>query len=141
MTEAFRHLKAEGRLGGHDTWESNQPSAVAFRRANCRTQSIVSAVLLASNACVSAAALQHHTRPGPGGMGRGGRAGPGAPGRVGPVDGRQTAADRHTPARAVGTQRREAFVPLTYRPGDLAEVDFFEVLVDVVGRAARRGCS
>jgi transposase len=27
-------------------------------------------------------------------------------------------------------QRREVFVPLTYRPGDLAEVDFFEVLVD-----------
>ena len=24
-------------------------------------------------------------------------------------------------------QRREVFVPLTYRPGDLAEVDFFEV--------------
>jgi transposase len=30
-------------------------------------------------------------------------------------------------------QRREVFVPLTYRPGDLAEVDFFEVLVDVNG--------
>jgi transposase len=30
-------------------------------------------------------------------------------------------------------QRREVFVPLTYRPGDLAEVDFFEVLVDVSG--------
>ena len=28
-------------------------------------------------------------------------------------------------------QRREVFVPLTYRPGDLAEVDFFEVLVDL----------
>ncbi len=28
-------------------------------------------------------------------------------------------------------QRREVFVPLTYRPGDLAEVDFFEVFVDV----------
>lgn len=27
-------------------------------------------------------------------------------------------------------QRREVFVPLTYRAGDLAEVDFFEVLVD-----------
>jgi len=26
-------------------------------------------------------------------------------------------------------QRREVFVPLTYRPGDLAQVDFFEVLV------------
>ncbi|MCB9563164.1 MAG: IS21 family transposase [Kofleriaceae bacterium] len=30
--------------------------------------------------------------------------------------------------------RREVFVPLTYRPGDLAEVDFFEVLVDVGGK-------
>lgn len=30
-------------------------------------------------------------------------------------------------------QHREVFVPLTYRPGDLAEVDFFEVLVDVDG--------
>jgi transposase len=33
-------------------------------------------------------------------------------------------------------QRREVFVPLTYRAGDLAEVDFFEVLVDLDG--ARR---
>jgi transposase len=30
-------------------------------------------------------------------------------------------------------QRREVYVPLTYRPGDLAEVDFFEVLVDLDG--------
>ena len=30
-------------------------------------------------------------------------------------------------------QRREVFVPLTYRPGDPAEVDFFEVWVDVDG--------
>jgi transposase len=30
-------------------------------------------------------------------------------------------------------QRREVFVPLTYRPGDIAEVDFFEVLVDLDG--------
>jgi transposase len=30
-------------------------------------------------------------------------------------------------------QRREVFVPLTYRPGDLGEVDFFEVLVDLDG--------
>jgi transposase len=30
-------------------------------------------------------------------------------------------------------QRREVFVPLTYRPGDLAEVDFFEVLIEVDG--------
>ena len=33
-------------------------------------------------------------------------------------------------------RRREVFVPLVYHPGDLAEVDFFEVLVDV---AIRRG--
>src|SRR5919106_1007061 len=31
-------------------------------------------------------------------------------------------------------RRREVFVPLTYRPGDLAEVDFFEVFVDVDGQ-------
>ncbi len=31
-------------------------------------------------------------------------------------------------------QRREVFVPLTYRPGELAEVDFFEVLVDLDGQ-------
>lgn len=30
-------------------------------------------------------------------------------------------------------QRREVFVPLTYRPGDLAEIDFFEVLIDLAG--------
>ena len=30
-------------------------------------------------------------------------------------------------------QRQEVFVPLEYRPGELAEVDFFEVLVDVGG--------
>ncbi|HXV10656.1 MAG TPA: IS21 family transposase [Burkholderiales bacterium] len=30
-------------------------------------------------------------------------------------------------------QRREVFVPLTYRPGDLAEVDFFEVFIDLGG--------
>lgn len=30
-------------------------------------------------------------------------------------------------------RRREVFVPLVYTPGDLAEVDFFEVLVDVAG--------
>lgn len=34
-------------------------------------------------------------------------------------------------------QRREVFVPLTYRPGDLAEVDFFEVLVDVAGQRSK----
>lgn len=28
-------------------------------------------------------------------------------------------------------RRREVFVPLVYRPGELAEVDFFEVLVDI----------
>ena len=31
-------------------------------------------------------------------------------------------------------QRREVFVPLVYKPGDLAEVDFFEVVVDVDGQ-------
>ena len=30
-------------------------------------------------------------------------------------------------------QAQEVFVPLVYRPGDSAEVDFFEVLVDVAG--------
>jgi hypothetical protein len=35
-------------------------------------------------------------------------------------------------------QRREVFVPLPYRPGDLAEVDFFEVLVDIDGIRRRR---
>lgn len=30
-------------------------------------------------------------------------------------------------------QRKEVFVPLVYKPGDLAEVDFFEVFVDVAG--------
>jgi len=30
-------------------------------------------------------------------------------------------------------RRREVFVPLVYHPGELAEVDFFEVLVDVGG--------
>lgn len=31
-------------------------------------------------------------------------------------------------------RRQEVFVPLVYQPGDLAEVDFFEVLVDVGGQ-------
>jgi transposase len=31
-------------------------------------------------------------------------------------------------------RRREVFVPLVYEPGDLAEVDFFEVLVDLTGK-------
>jgi hypothetical protein len=30
-------------------------------------------------------------------------------------------------------QRREVMIPLTYRAGDLAEVDFFEVLIDLAG--------
>src|SRR5271168_1447110 len=30
-------------------------------------------------------------------------------------------------------KRREVFVPLVYPPGDLAEVDFFEVLVELTG--------
>ena len=33
-------------------------------------------------------------------------------------------------------QRKEVFVPLVYKPGDVGEVDFFEVLVDCAG--ARR---
>ena len=36
-------------------------------------------------------------------------------------------------------QRQEVFVPLVYRPGDLGEVDFFEVLVDVAGRRRKAG--
>jgi transposase len=31
-------------------------------------------------------------------------------------------------------RRAEVFVPLVYRPGDLGEVDFFEVLVDLAGK-------
>jgi len=31
-------------------------------------------------------------------------------------------------------QRREVMIPLTYRAGDLAEVDFFEVLIDLHGQ-------
>ncbi|RPJ57759.1 MAG: IS21 family transposase [Acidobacteria bacterium] len=30
-------------------------------------------------------------------------------------------------------QRREVYVPLVYRPGELAEIDFFEVLIDEAG--------
>jgi transposase len=36
-------------------------------------------------------------------------------------------------AREWRRRKQEVFVPLVYRPGDLAEVDFFEVLVDVAG--------
>src|SRR3954470_11051166 len=36
-------------------------------------------------------------------------------------------------------ERREVFVPLTYRPGDLAEVDFFEVFVDLDGVRRQAG--
>ena len=36
-------------------------------------------------------------------------------------------------------RRREVFVPLTYRPGELAEVDFFEVFVDVGGQRQKAG--
>ena len=46
--------------------------------------------------------------------------------RVGVTMIRQAVAERKR-------ERREVFVPLTYRPGDLAEVDFFEVLIDVDG--------
>ena len=31
-------------------------------------------------------------------------------------------------------QRAESFVPLTYRPGEVAQVDFFEVVVDIDGK-------
>ncbi len=34
-------------------------------------------------------------------------------------------------------RRQEVFVPLVYKPGDLAEVDFFEVLVDVAGERGK----
>ena len=34
-------------------------------------------------------------------------------------------------------RRQEVFVPLVYRPGDLGEVDFFEVLVDVAGERSK----
>lgn len=34
-------------------------------------------------------------------------------------------------------RRREVFVPLVYRPGELAEVDFFEVWVDLDGQRTR----
>jgi transposase len=34
-------------------------------------------------------------------------------------------------------RRREVFVPLVYRPGELAEVDFFEVLIDVCGERTK----
>jgi transposase len=33
----------------------------------------------------------------------------------------------------VETAADEVFIPLTYRPGDLADVDFFEVLIDLAG--------
>jgi hypothetical protein len=36
-------------------------------------------------------------------------------------------------------QRREVFVPLVYRPGDLAEVDFFQV-EGRAPRSARESC-
>jgi transposase len=34
-------------------------------------------------------------------------------------------------------RRREVYVPLVYHPGDLAEVDFFEVLVDLAGKRSK----
>jgi transposase len=34
-------------------------------------------------------------------------------------------------------QRAEVFVPLVYRPGDLGEVDFFEVVVEVAGKRVK----
>jgi hypothetical protein len=38
-------------------------------------------------------------------------------------------------------RRREVFVPLVYPAGDLAEVDFFEVLVQLAGTVIKSGCS
>jgi transposase len=34
-------------------------------------------------------------------------------------------------------RRAEVFVPLVYRPGDLGEVDFFQVLVDIAGKRVK----
>jgi transposase len=34
-------------------------------------------------------------------------------------------------------QRKEVFVPLVYKPGDVGEVDFFEVLVDLCGTRSK----
>lgn len=34
-------------------------------------------------------------------------------------------------------QRKEVFVPLVYKPGDVGEVDFFEVLVDICGTRSK----
>ena len=69
------------------------------------------------------------------------------------VDGAQAAADGHAAAPVAAGRRprgrrhagqsggggveaaaARALIPLTYRPGELAEVDFFEVQVDVAGR-------
>jgi hypothetical protein len=96
-------------------------------------------------------ARKSEARPRPG-LGRGRRTGAGGLGQVGAVDGRQaagTATRLHELLRTEGhrvgvtvvkeavaewkRQGREVFVPLTYRPRDLAEVDLFEVLVDVGG--------
>jgi transposase len=47
----------------------------------------------------------------------------------------------HTLVRAILAERRraaaEVFVPLVHRPGDEAQVDFFDVLVDVAGERRR----
>src|SRR6516164_8535834 len=54
-----------------------------------------------------------------------------------PISGRTETVPRRRPVWEAVGPRLEALlahsVPLTYRPGDLAEVDFFEVLVDVEG--------
>ena len=36
---------------------------------------------------------------------------------------------------------QEVFIPLEYRPGEVAQVDFFEVTVEVAGERRRRGSS
>jgi transposase len=40
-------------------------------------------------------------------------------------------------AREWKRQRKEVFVPLVYKPGDLGEVDFFEVFVDIAGERCK----
>lgn len=39
--------------------------------------------------------------------------------------------------REIRRRRAEVFIPLAYRPGDLAEVDFFEVWVEVAGKRTK----
>ena len=43
--------------------------------------------------------------------------------------------------REMRRQRQEVFIPLIHRPGEEAQVDFFEVTVEVGGQRSRRGSS